>query len=182
MNYRVIPLGAHPLQLLNHIRAAGCFIRLEETALRGPVAFIGDGRVWAVATLRDVKSATKHKEAPQGYLWCFSDLQDVEGVNCADVSGNAMFLNGEDLEPQMLQASAQAELRRIFALDEPAPELEPLEVETRAPTDEDYSELTESVDAEIEPDAAPVAMPPDYQISHSKETSRAAKAGQLEMF
>lgn len=114
MNFRVISLGAYPLQVLNHIRAAGCLVRLKATAVRGPVAFVGNRRVWAVGELRDVKPATKGKDAPQGFLWCFADLRDVEGVSCDDTAAEAMFLNGENWEPQMLQASAQDVLNRLL--------------------------------------------------------------------
>lgn len=137
MTHRVISLGTYPLRLLDHIRVAGCLVRLEETAVRAPVALVGDGRVWAVGELRDVKPTTRGKEAPQGFLWCIDHLREVEDVACAHYDLIEMFHNGENLEPRFLQADAQAELNRILAPPETAqeipqaapdkPELTPLE-------------------------------------------------------
>lgn len=170
MNYRVISLGTYPLQVLNHIRAAGCIVRLEATAVRGSVAFVGDGRVWAVGELRDVKPATRGKDAPQGFLWCFADLRDVEGVSCDNYGLEAMFMNGEKLEPQMLQASANDALNRLFAPSESDAEAVESAVEP-AP-----------IKRNNEPEETIPAMPPDYQIAVPKAARRAREVGQLEMF
>lgn len=121
MTFRIILLGENPQHVLNHIRSCGCLCRREATDWRGKVALIGQGRVWAVATLREIKPATLGKvskdgtPAPQGYLWCFEDVRDVEGVAAPEYAPPAMFQNGAAFEPQMLAAGAQVELRRFLA-------------------------------------------------------------------
>ena len=110
--FRVVPLGQHAQHVLNHVRAASCLCRHEQTAWRGEVAFVGNGRVWAVAFLREVKPVVGKNAT--GFLWCFDDLREIDSVTAPNYQAPAVFQNGAVCEPQMLAAGAQVLLNRAL--------------------------------------------------------------------
>ena len=70
-----------------------------------PFALVGGGRVWAVMEL--TKVLPLHSG---GFLWCFENLREVEGVEAPEYEAPAVFQNGGRCEPQFLSASSSAAL------------------------------------------------------------------------
>lgn len=185
-NFRVFPLGTQPPRLLEHIRRAGCLSRVDSTPWRGQVAFIGAGRVWAIGTLHDVKPVNKGKSSEasadlQGFFWCFDDVVDVEGILCGEVDGQALFLNGEKLEPMFLQASVQAQLNRALGLT-PDEETEVAAIEIPSLIAEVESIEATPVECETEEEPVSGAMPPDYQTAAPPLAKSKVPVGQMSLF
>jgi hypothetical protein len=161
MTHRIIS-SEHPDRIIGIICGwPHCICRTEYTDYRGPVAFIGAGRVWGVADLHEIKPVVTslpkkgvEPEKPTAFLWCFENLREVEAIPCAVVAAPAMFDNGGKWEPLFLQASAQALLNRA---------LSPMVGQEEAPEGEMTQVLAEAVYG------PKLAIP-------------AGKCGQLEMF
>ncbi|BCM88751.1 hypothetical protein IAD21_00593 [Abditibacteriota bacterium] len=130
MTHRIISYD-YTHHVVAHIRECGCICRTHTTTYRGPLAIIGEGRVWAVAELREVKPVVtqipKKGEDPEPasrFLWCFEDLCEVEAIPCANIESPAMFDNQGSWEPLYLQASAQTALSRILQAETGQEQLE----------------------------------------------------------
>jgi hypothetical protein len=113
--HRVIPLYEYPDGIVQHLQVAKTLLRLVSTDVRGCVAFIGHGRVCAVAVLLDVKPAMRTHTEQQGFLWCFGDVLPVEGVSAPDYTPPAFFKNGSQQQPQFLSAGSQLILDQWLA-------------------------------------------------------------------
>jgi hypothetical protein len=141
MIYRVVVFHAAPKHTLAFVEETGGIIREWGTDYRGAIAFVGQGRVRAVAQLRDVKPGRRG-----GFRWCFAGLRHVDGVKCGRYDSDRI----ED-RPLMLDATAQAALNELFP--DVAP---PAEIPVAVPLDEPIR--CAPVEAVREEDAGQLAM------------------------